>query len=66
MYKRILVPTDGSDPATLGLKEAIKLAKDQSAQIRVIHIVDEVAAVTPHVYGAMFQQLLDQLRAAPG
>jgi nucleotide-binding universal stress UspA family protein len=35
MYKRILVPTDGSDTATAGLREAIKLAKDQNAHVRL-------------------------------
>jgi nucleotide-binding universal stress UspA family protein len=63
MYRKILVPTDGSDTATSGLKEAIKLAKDQGAQIRIIHVVDEMAAVSPNIYGALFQQLVDQLRA---
>lgn len=41
MYKRILVPVDGSPTATLGLREAIKLARDQGAQILLLHIVDE-------------------------
>jgi len=63
MYKKILVPTDGSDTATAGLREAIKLAKEQGAQIRIIHVVDELVAVSPYIYGAVFQQMLDQLRA---
>jgi len=40
MYKQILVPVDGSDTSNLALKEAIKLAKDQQAAIRLIHVVD--------------------------
>ena len=42
MYKRILVPIDGSHTSTLGLGEAIKLAKDQKAKLRLIHVVDEL------------------------
>ena len=42
MYKRILVPIDGSHTSTLGLGEAIKLAKDQNAKLRLIHVVDEL------------------------
>ena len=41
MYKQILVPVDGSDTSNLALKEAIKLAKEQQAALRIIHIVDE-------------------------
>ncbi|MHB1872191.1 MAG: universal stress protein [Steroidobacteraceae bacterium] len=41
MYKRILVPVDGSPTAAQGLSEAIKLARDQSAAILVMHVVDE-------------------------
>ena len=42
MYKRILVPIDGSHTSTLGLGEAIKLAKDQKAKLRLIHVVEEL------------------------
>ncbi|MGA9198699.1 MAG: universal stress protein [Pseudolabrys sp.] len=40
MYKQILVPVDGSDTSNRALKEAIKLAKDQQAALRLIHVVD--------------------------
>jgi len=38
----ILVPVDGSHASTLGLREAIKLSKDQKAKLRLIHVVDEL------------------------
>ena len=41
MYRRILVPVDGSHTSTLGLQEAVRLAKDQDASLRVVHVVDE-------------------------
>jgi nucleotide-binding universal stress UspA family protein len=41
MYKQILVPVDGSGTSNLALEEAIKLAKDQQAALRLIHVVDE-------------------------
>ncbi len=44
MYKRILVAVDGSDISNLALKEAIRLAKDQRAALRLIHVVDEMPA----------------------
>lgn len=45
MYKRILVPVDGSPVSALGLREAVRFAKDQHARLRIIHIVDESALV---------------------
>lgn len=62
MYQKILVPTDGSETATCGLREAIKLAKDQHAQIRLIHVVDEFVMVSP--YGIVVDSVIDQLCAA--
>jgi len=40
MYNRILVAVDGSETSNLALKEAIKLAKDQHAALRFVHVVD--------------------------
>ncbi|MGE5823023.1 MAG: universal stress protein, partial [Bacteroidota bacterium] len=33
MYKRIFVPVDGSSTSTLGLKEALRLAKQHRAKL---------------------------------
>jgi len=46
MYKRILVAIDGSDTSDLALREAIGLAKDQNAMLRLVHVVDD----TPPAY----------------
>ena len=41
MYKHILVAVDGSDTSNLALQEALKLAKEQQAALRLVHVVDE-------------------------
>jgi len=41
MYKRILVPVDGSETSLLGLQHAIRLAKDQKAKLRLLHVVHD-------------------------
>lgn len=41
MYKRILVAIDGSSTSNLALAEALKLAKEGHAVLRLIHAVDE-------------------------
>lgn len=42
MYQRIMVAFDGSETAKRGLQEAIALAKDQKAQLAIIHVIDIV------------------------
>ena len=41
MYKRILVPIDGSDPGRRGLKEAIALATEQKATLCLLHVTSD-------------------------
>ena len=40
-FRKILVPVDGSSTSRRGLKEAARLAKDQGAKLRLVHVVDE-------------------------
>lgn len=47
MFRRILVPIDGSPPSNRGLEEAIALAKEQTARLCVLHVVDELLMVPP-------------------
>ena len=39
MYQRILVPVDGSHTSTLGLQEAIRIAIDQRARLKLISVI---------------------------
>ncbi|RKP47698.1 universal stress protein [Pararobbsia silviterrae] len=43
MYKKILVPMDGSDPSRRALLEALSLAGLTHGTVRVIYVVDEPA-----------------------
>ena len=52
MYRRILVPIDGSRTAALGLREAIRLAKAQAAKIRLVHVVNESGVIGAMESGA--------------
>lgn len=40
MFQRILVAYDGSEVAKHALQEAVKLAKDQHAELRIVSVVD--------------------------
>jgi len=67
MYRRILVPVDGSDASSLGLAQAVGLAKDQKAQLRILNVVDDLvmAPMMMEPTGtADLGYMLDSLRAA--
>ena len=64
MYRKILVPLDGSHTSKMGLKEAIRLARNQKATLRLIHVVDELV-VMPSTEGAIYLgDMLEGLREA--
>ena len=42
MFRRILVPIDGSPTSNRGLDEAIGLASDQKAKLCLLHVIDEL------------------------
>jgi nucleotide-binding universal stress UspA family protein len=42
MYKRILVPIDGSSTSDRALLEAIKLIDGQSVLLRLVHVIDDL------------------------
>lgn len=42
MYQHILVPLDGSATSDRALQEALKLAQQNGAQLRLVHVVEEI------------------------
>src|SRR5690554_2376283 len=62
MYKKILVPVDGSRTSMLGLQEAIRLAKGCKAKLRLIHVVDESVALQDSVQTFGAADMLDILK----
>lgn len=61
MYKKILVPVDGSAASRRGLEEAIGLAKATGATIDLAHVVDEFVIAASNAPAA-WQQLSEALR----
>src|SRR5271169_1403901 len=41
MYSRILVATDGSETSDLAVEQAVRLAKEQGAQLRIVHVIEQ-------------------------
>jgi len=63
MFRKILVPIDGSHTSDLGLKEAIKLARGEKATLCLLHVVDELVLM-PDTLGAPIyvEEMFEALR----
>jgi nucleotide-binding universal stress UspA family protein len=58
MYQRLLVAMDGSKTADRALDEAIRLARQCQASLRIVHVIDEVSLSWKSGYTSLgeFQQ----------
>ncbi|RPJ48221.1 MAG: universal stress protein [Betaproteobacteria bacterium] len=62
MFKRILVPIDGSSTSNRGLQQAIQMAREQKAALLLLHVVDESVLIqSAAVSGALFDDLVRSL-----
>ena len=53
MYKKILVPVDGSETSTRALVAALQMARDSGGSVRVVHVIEELAQIIAYdPYGA--------------
>jgi nucleotide-binding universal stress UspA family protein len=64
MYKKILVPVDGSAASQRGLAEAISLAKGLNASLRLVHVVNEFVMDSAYAPATYLPSLIDALREA--
>lgn len=62
MYEKILVAVDGSPTSLRGLEEAIKVAKVMRAQLKLVHVVNEVVIAAEYVPSAYYEPVLVSLR----
>ena len=63
MYRKILVPVDGSAASNRGLGEAVELAKATGASLSLAHVVDEFVIAAGNAPAA-WQELSKALRAS--
>jgi nucleotide-binding universal stress UspA family protein len=62
MYKKILVPVDGSPTSRRGLQEAIGLAQSDGARLRLVHVVDAFLMDSPYAPTFDYQAFLNSVR----
>jgi nucleotide-binding universal stress UspA family protein len=61
-YRRILVAVDGSPASNKGLREAVRLAKSEEAELCIFHVVNEFYAFAMPEGGAVVADLVPTLR----
>lgn len=65
MFKRILVPVDGSTPSRQALAMALQLAQGSGGQLRLVHVLDRTAYLTGYDPGvAASGQLFEALHGS--
>ncbi len=65
MYKRILVPVDGSEEANKALVAALQLAREGGGQLRIVHLVEGLTPLAIDQYGAAWTgDIIDTLKKA--
>jgi len=63
MFRRILIPIDGSRTAAHGLDVAIKLAKGEKAALAILHVVDNTALTyATEVVPVYMDEIIESLR----
>lgn len=65
MFKRILVPVDGSRTSEHGLAQALMLARSQRATLHLLHVLDEhilIGYAEAGAVAAVTEEFLDALR----
>jgi nucleotide-binding universal stress UspA family protein len=63
MYKRILVPIDGSQTSTRALVAALQMARESAGAVRLIHVIEELTQVIAYdPYGAHPGDLVKVMR----
>lgn len=62
MYKKILVPVDGSAASSQALGEAIDLARHLGARMQLVHVVEPVIMVMPEAVSDAIHQIIEHAR----
>ena len=61
VFKKILVPVDGSATSNKAVDFALRMAKDDQASVRLLHCIDETSFLDAYEYSS---ELIQQARQA--
>lgn len=57
LFKKILVPIDGSNTSNKALDYALKMAQNDQAEVRMIYCIDELSVLTGHEFSSEVMQM---------
>lgn len=60
LFKKILVPIDGSKTSDKALDYALRLAREGKGQIRLVHCIDELSFLGSHEYSSELMQIAQE------
>ncbi|APW37272.1 universal stress protein UspA [Rhodoferax koreense] len=63
MYKKILVPLDGSDTAERGLLEAMRMASELKATLVLLHVIDDFPMLVEMASVQAYEETMAHLRS---
>jgi nucleotide-binding universal stress UspA family protein len=58
MYKRILVPVDGSETSNKALLVALEMAGVKGGEVRLVHVLDELAHVAGYQHSKQLREVV--------
>ncbi len=65
MYKRILIPVDGSETSNKALVAALQLARTVGGRVRLIHVIEELTYLSGYgQFGGYSGELITAIREA--
>ena len=62
MYKRIVVPVDGSETAQKALVTALQMARESSGCVHLVHVVEGLTSMAVDPYGAYSGDVIEVMR----
>ena len=62
MYKRIVVPVDGSETAQKALVTALQMARESSGCVHLVHVVEGLTPMAADPYGAYSGEVIEVMR----
>lgn len=64
MFRRLLVPYDGSPASRAALAQAVSLARESAGRLRVIHVIGELSTMYAEAHGWDAARVRGQMKQA--
>src|ERR1700677_4127698 len=62
MYRRLLIPVDGSDASKAGLREVVQIAAPDISRVRLVHVIDSSVGMDSYDPGTVGDTIIKTSR----